>query len=610
MNSNFGSNPQQLLDLLHARLMRPRDVDLFINDDNVLSEFEFASRVASWLRMWQTLPKGSWALYEPRVDEFAAAFLAASIAQQTLYISNDTLPSTVQHLSQWVDGFVGAFEKQSVHNPLTKGHSFSDLESKRFIPNPEFDQAFDENLLSLNLEDCPRLLSDYCVFFLTSGSTGTPSIVQKSFKQLCLETMVLELFFGQELLKNIETPFCVHATVSHQHFFGFIFRFWWPLLFDRRMSSTIIRYPEQLLAKTLWAEETSMVLISSPAFLSRVSESQDWSDISNRITHVFSAGGPLCVSDNQRIREQWNSTVIEIYGSTETGAVACKLNNALSFQPLPQVKVRLSSNGQMQLQTPYLEVPDAWFEVADQAQIENDGHFKLLGRSDRIIKLEEKRISLTQMERILHSRAWFRELYVVPFAQQNRTLLGVVAVMSEEGIQAFHTHQRVGLINLLKQELRGTFESLAIPRRWRFVTEVARNEQDKVSHQTLLSILESKPVVEHAQIQTEEQTTNTVLLKLHIPKELIYFEGHFPSEPILPGVTQIDWAVRYTQKYFGKHLIFEGLKQLKFSQVIRPEFDVQLHLQHDEYKQQTVFQYTSEQGVHASGIIVWKGVDV
>jgi len=42
----------------------------------------------------------------------------------------------------------------------------------------------------------------------------------------------------------------------------------------------------------------------------------------------------------------------------------------------------------------------------------------------------------------------------------------------------------------------------------------------------------------------------TVTVRLFVPRTLAHFDGHFPGFPILPGVLQIDWAVRLARQHF------------------------------------------------------------
>lgn len=56
------------------------------------------------------------------------------------------------------------------------------------------------------------------------------------------------------------------------------------------------------------------------------------------------------------------------------------------------------------------------------------------------------------------------------------------------------------------------------------------------------------------------------------------FQGHFPGDPVLPGVVQVDWAVRLGEEAFGPQGTFAGLSQVKFLEAMRPGETVNLRL--------------------------------
>lgn len=75
-----------------------------------------------------------------------------------------------------------------------------------------------------------------------------------------------------------------------------------------------------------------------------------------------------------------------------------------------------------------------------------------------------------------------------------------------------------------------------------------------------------------------EGETN-LTLSLSIPAELIFFQGHFPNAPILPGVVQLDWALYFAHQFFHiKREEFLHIDQLKFTQVIKPNATLFLEL--------------------------------
>jgi 3-hydroxymyristoyl/3-hydroxydecanoyl-(acyl carrier protein) dehydratase len=46
--------------------------------------------------------------------------------------------------------------------------------------------------------------------------------------------------------------------------------------------------------------------------------------------------------------------------------------------------------------------------------------------------------------------------------------------------------------------------------------------------------------------------------RLRVPPTLEHFRGHFPGFPILPGVVQLDWAVRFGRLHFEGWAKAEG----------------------------------------------------
>jgi 3-hydroxymyristoyl/3-hydroxydecanoyl-(acyl carrier protein) dehydratase len=59
-------------------------------------------------------------------------------------------------------------------------------------------------------------------------------------------------------------------------------------------------------------------------------------------------------------------------------------------------------------------------------------------------------------------------------------------------------------------------------------------------------------------------------LQLSIPSDLEYFEGHFPSSPIVPGVVQLKWAIESARQLLGVPGEVTRMEALKFQQVMLP----------------------------------------
>lgn len=105
------------------------------------------------------------------------------------------------------------------------------------------------------------------------------------------------------------------------------------------------------------------------------------------------------------------------------------------------------------------------------------------------------------------------------------------------------------------------------------------------------------------EIRTETVSPDRVELTLFLPADLFQFKGHFPDQPILPGVAQLDWAARLSERYFGHSGNFRKLGQLKFSKLISAGKTVTLRLHHMTEKRRIQFSYEIGEEVCSSGFL-------
>lgn len=70
-----------------------------------------------------------------------------------------------------------------------------------------------------------------------------------------------------------------------------------------------------------------------------------------------------------------------------------------------------------------------------------------------------------------------------------------------------------------------------------------------------------------------------VEIDLLLPDDLFYFDGHFPGHPILPGVVQVDWAVRFADHYLDMKIGSAQSFSVKFSSIIQPRQPITMVLQ-------------------------------
>ncbi|MCE1229699.1 MAG: thioester dehydrase [Firmicutes bacterium] len=90
---------------------------------------------------------------------------------------------------------------------------------------------------------------------------------------------------------------------------------------------------------------------------------------------------------------------------------------------------------------------------------------------------------------------------------------------------------------------------------------------------------------------------------LRLDADHLAFEGHFPGNPILPGVIQVDWAIRLGEEAFGPLGRFQGLQNLKFMDLARPGEELSLFLTFDGAK--LTFRYEGQEKRKSSGVVLF-----
>jgi 3-hydroxymyristoyl/3-hydroxydecanoyl-(acyl carrier protein) dehydratase len=234
----------------------------------------------------------------------------------------------------------------------------------------------------------------------------------------------------------------------------------------------------------------------------------------------------------------------------------------------------------------------------------------LRGRADRLVKFEEKRISLDAIERTLAACELVAEARVL-VVDGSRQRIAAFVVPSQSGRCLLAEIGKLAFNRRLGEVLSGTVERIAMPRSWRYLDALPLNAQGKTTQAGLLALLEGpEPRTRLPRRRVVEIQESRAVLELTAPRDLFYFEGHFPDTPILPGVVQIDWAIACGREYFNLPPAFKGIHALKFQRVIRPELPVTLELVHEPHKSSLSFRISSSEGQHASGRILFGASDV
>lgn len=501
--------------------------------------------------------------------ELAVALLACWRAGVTAVLPGDAHPHTLSALDADVDQWL----------------------SDRPLPGLADERVFSVCKLSGHMALPAAMLDPGVGLELsTSGSSGLPKRIIKQWSQLCQEIEALERQWNWA-----DSPACVLGSVSPQHMYGLSFRVLWPLCAGRSIERGQLVFPEDIQAASLRDER--IVWITSPALLRRLGDSPEWRDLAGAITQIFSSGGPLPTELFEALHLKLACRPTEIYGSSETGAVAWRQEDDY-WQPLPGVAISVACNGALKAQSSWIATSD---EQTSDAALWHGGKFELLGRLDRIVKVEEKRIALPMIEQALAHHECIAEARIGRGHGVSR--LTALAALNARGLHRLRNGGRKALISSLHSHLAARFEPLAIPRHWRFLQQLPWNAQNKLPQDDFDRAAGPRPTVPVIRA-LPGASGDERRYAFEIPLDLAHFSGHFASTPVVPGVALIGWAMMLTQRDLRPELQFGGMEALKFQLLLRPGDTVELNLEWNATRGKLYFEYRMADAPCASGRIM------
>ena len=449
-------------------------------------------------------------------------------------------------------------------------------------------------------------LDNKAIIFYTSGSTGTPKAIKRTLGELIAESLTLLEYFPvlQEAM--------VYRSVNHQHLYGLTFGLFVPLVGRGVAHLLQMSSPETLgnISQTGGQAHRVSVLVSSPALLKRCAGVFDFA-----VSVIISAGGVL----SRTVSVQYKADVIEIFGSSETGVVAWRDGKVdTPFSPFSDMNIALSDAGTLIITSPRAN-DNTPLITQDQGELVGTG-FILQGRSDRIIKLEEKRLSLDAIEDTLQSLADVADCHVLSVAHGERAFLSAVVVLDDNAWHLLDTDGKKAVVHNLKTALRQHLEPIALPKHWRFVRQIPRNPQGKIDKLQMTALFDNS--THHSDNPTPtpspqadryppktliRQSADSLSLSLEFVPSLACFQGHFDGFPIYPGVGQVGFLVRFCQDAWADLAWCMALEQVKFSDLIRPHDRIMLSLERSAHK--VSFRLSKDDKTVATGRLVFALTD-
>lgn len=445
--------------------------------------------------------------------------------------------------------------------------------------------------VSLSADSCPPILepsADLSLVFYTSGSTGAPKAVPKKTQQIEIETAILRSVWG-------DATGAVYSTVSHQHIYGMIFRIFWPVLSQRISSDKPISYWEQLSGKL--TEGTT--LVASPAHLCRLPSPSVLEGATPSV--IFSSGALLKTEDAAATQNLLGSFPVEILGSTETGGIAWRqqIKPDTPWTPLPSVEIQIDQHSRLLVSSAYTDSSSP-SPTGDTARAVKGG-FLLLGRADRVAKVDGKRISLARVEEQLKTHPSVADVAVVSLPRK-AGVLGALVELTSSGDNQFAEVGSFRLARILRREFSTRLDPAEIPKQWRF-RPIPVNSQGKRPVAELEAYFEPPSAQRFGTGHVTDLTLDLAEIEIQFGPDLIWFDGHFPGQPILPGLAQVHMACCWSRRLWGWVPVTNMMSQLKFRRILRPDDTVQLRLDRNRQTSRLKFSYTLAGEVASSGII-------
>jgi acyl-coenzyme A synthetase/AMP-(fatty) acid ligase/3-hydroxymyristoyl/3-hydroxydecanoyl-(acyl carrier protein) dehydratase len=442
----------------------------------------------------------------------------------------------------------------------------------------------------------------------TSGTTGNEKPISKRIRHLSDEVAELGAAWD-DTLGNAT----VYATASHQHVYGLLFGVLWPLSSGRPFMAHHFQQPGELVPRM--REVGDCVLASVPTHLKRLARHTGLPTLRGVCRTIFSSGGPLATETANDIAGLLGAAPIEVLGSTETGGIGWRQQDSaggqagvsVHWEPFRRVRVTRDPDTEvLRVASPFVSVDTGGkgFATGDRVTFRSDGRFELAGRADRVVKVGEKRVNLDRMESQLRGHAWVQEVALTLVDRDTDLRVAAAVVPSEEGMEQIRERGRSGLGRGLRASLAGFWDPVVQPRLWRVVPALPANEQGKLTRSALDELFREasygEASMDRPEVLEELRGSDFLERACRVPHDLACLPGHFPDQPIVPGVLQLDWVMELAAQLLERVVEVRELRAIKLLAPLRPGDSFRIHVRATAAGE-IAFSVFSEDHEHAKG---------
>jgi 3-hydroxymyristoyl/3-hydroxydecanoyl-(acyl carrier protein) dehydratase len=254
---------------------------------------------------------------------------------------------------------------------------------------------------------------------------------------------------------------------------------------------------------------------------------------------------------------KFQTRLLEIYGSTETGQIATRRTAAASTWRLwPDVRL-VPVDGGMLAQGGHVEQSTA---LCDVIELTGEHEFLLHGRTADLVNIAGKRSSFGYLNTQLNAIPGVLDgVFFLPDAQaaSGTGVSRLTAAVVAPGLS----------IAQLTEQLRQRIDPVFLPRPLLLVERLPRNATGKLPQHALQALALQQVKTGSAAIAGSPAAVCTAL---DIAQDHAAFAGHFPGFPILPGAALLDVVLHEIGRARSIDLTQWSVASAKFLATVRP----------------------------------------
>ena len=392
---------------------------------------------------------------------FVVGFAAAMVSNKVSLLPPTHTPEMVQQLQAFAADVFCLHDNKDCDIALPKF-------SYPVLPDNSSElQATQSEILQLKIPLIDALQLAAIVF--TSGSTGTPLPHKKSWGSLVRNVQAQ----AEQLGLDTATDYTILGTIPPQHMYGFESTVLLALQSGNALSNEQPFYPADI-AGALTDIAGEVILVSTPLHLRLLLDAEIELP---KLAMVLSATAPLSNALAHKVEASLKTSLIEIYGSTETGQIATRhTTKTEEWRLFPNIRLSArdarfwADGGHIEIAVPLNDV----IEPLDNER------FLLQGRMQDIINIAGKRSSLANLNHHLNSISGVIDgAFFMPDELSHDHVTRLCACVVATKLTA----------DQILAELRTRIDPVFLPRPLLFVESLPRNSTGKLPRNALQKLI-------------------------------------------------------------------------------------------------------------------------